>query len=184
MFDGIMSLFGGDGMDFDMAQKIIMGFSAVNSAGKLMQGLQTKRYYSHQQAQALADANAVEEVGQVNAERTRKAGNIVREQARGAYGGSGVSADSKTAQAVDEYIARNAGEDALLQLYAGRREAAVKRGAAAGYGAQGEQAMAGGLLSSGQSLLSGAIQASNSARAVNKWIKKYQPEQDYTGFAE
>lgn len=219
MCDGVMNLFKGSddpAAQSESAQKVILASSALKGVGEIAQGARARKYYKYQQAQALADAaaerqlagadasteralagseaEADRQLGTVRGDKIRRAGKIVGSQARGAYGASGVSVDSGSALAAQEYIAAGAEEDALTELYTGaragrlreaegaRRARAIEANAgrragtreteARGLAMQGENAFSGGISSAGRSILSGAASASEEARKTDKWIKR------------
>jgi len=175
MCEGVFDIFkktGDPAKDAENAQKIILASSGLKAMGDISGGAQAKKYFQYQQRQAEADAQAEAQLGEVRGNKIKKAGGYVRDAARAGYGASGVRADSGSALAVDEFIGKNAEEDALTELYTGKRRQAVKNTEAQGYGMQGNNAFNAGLGNASKSLLSGAAVSSEASDKVSKWIKR------------
>lgn len=146
---------GAEGFMTQHADKIILASSAMKAVGSLLGGKQAEDYYNAQADQAMSDAQA-------RAGKIRKAGSKVQGAARAAYGGSGVSATSGSALAVQEDIARNAGEDALMELLSGKSSAAMSRAA-------GRNAANAGMSGAGKSLLAGAADQIKANEEASRW---------------
>lgn len=87
------------------------------------QAKQQEANQRYQAAQMAADAKAAEGEAQVEAKRIRDAAKAQRGQAVAAAAASGIDVNSPTALKIDETIAKNSEEDALLTIYNGRDRA-------------------------------------------------------------
>lgn len=136
--------------------EILVGASALLGAGTAYyQGQQQKAYANYQSAQAEADAKAAQGAAQVEAERIRKAGKQQRSEAIASLAASGVDVNSGTSLKIDQQIAQDSGEDAVLALTNGSNQAARLNAQAEGYRISGSQASTAGYLNAANTLLIG-----------------------------
>lgn len=124
--------------------------------GTLQEGKQQKQFYDYQASQNEADAQAVGELAQVNADKIRKAGRFAQSEARTAFAGSGVAVDQGTAETVQRSINQYSEQDALNEILSGGRtarrlqsEAAMNRQAGKNALSQSRFKAAGSVLESG-----------------------------------
>ena len=133
--------------------------SAMSAMSAMNKGSQQQDMANYQAAQANADAQAEREVGQVNADKIRKAAKSQQSSARSALAASGVVADAGTPLTIQGDIINRGEGDALTELLTGVRkgqrldsEASGLRVAGSNAKAQGYAGAAGSLLATGGKL--------------------------------
>jgi len=118
--------------------------TAFSAVSQISQGQQQKRFNEWQAQQAEADAQAERELGQIQADKTRRAGRSQQSEARAALAAGGVEVDSGTPVRIYQEIDRRAEEDALQQILYGTRKGTRLEQEAASQRIAGDRAEAGG----------------------------------------
>lgn len=145
---------------------LVLAATAISTYATVESGRQQKKFGEYQAKQAEADAEAAEAMGRIQAEKIRKAGQRVQDQAKLQIAGAGLSLDSVSADDVTSSITEQYESDALAAIYSGRNGAMNTRAAGRYAQSQGEAAYS-------SSLLSGA------STAMSGWSSayRYQPQQ-------
>jgi hypothetical protein len=133
---------------------LMIGSTALSAVNQINQGNQQKEFADYQAAQADADAQAEREMGQVRADKVRKAGRAQQSEARAALAAGGMEVGAGTALTIDEKIALSAEEDALQEILYGSRKGARLNQEAQGSRAAGRNARAAGYAGAAGSVLS------------------------------
>lgn len=160
---------GAEGFMTAHADKMILAGGVMDAVGKISGAVSTRAAANYQADQLQADAQATLGLAQVTGDKIRKAGARTRKSARAAYGASGVAADSGSALAVQEDIARRASEDALTELLSGSYKAASLESAASARRIVGRNALVAGVGSAGRSLLSSAAEQKRANAEADRW---------------
>lgn len=146
-----------------------MGFAAVaqiaamaiSAGAAIHQGETQKNYNNYLAAQAEADAKAEKGAAEVEAGRIRKAAKQQRAEAIAALASSGVDVNSGTALKIDQRIARDSEEDAVMALTGGSDRALRLQAEAGGNRQAAGRAQAAGYVGATSSLLQGGLTMSN-----------------------
>jgi hypothetical protein len=112
-------------------------FSAMN---QISQGNQQKKYADFQANQAMADAQAEREMGQVRADQVRKAGKTQQSEAKASLAAGGVEVGAGTALTIDQEIYQSSEERAMQEILYGKRSGERLEQEAAGFRAAGRNA--------------------------------------------
>lgn len=160
---------GAEGFMQAHADKMILAGGVMDAVGKITGAKASYDYANYQADQLNADAAATRGFASIGADKIRRAGKTVQGQARAAYGASGVSVNSGSAAAVQEDIARRAGEDALTELLTGGYRAASMESTAAARRIAGRNAMFAGVGSAGRSLLSSYADQQRANAEADRW---------------
>jgi hypothetical protein len=151
------------------ADKLILASGAMDAVGKLVGAKGSYDHANYEADQLMADAEVSRGLASVTGGKIRKAGRVVRGQARAGYGASGVAVDSGSALAVQEDITRGAGEDALMELLSGNYRAASMEASASARRMAGRNAVSAGIGSAGKSMLSAAAEERRVQAETNRW---------------
>lgn len=133
-----------------MLMAIQTGFQVISA---ISQGDQQAQQYEWQSRQAAADAQAEREMGEVRAEKVRKAGRRQQSEARAALAASGVETGAGTPVKIVQEITRNAEADAQQELLSGNYRGQRMDAEAAGLKISGSNARTSGYMRAGGSLL-------------------------------
>lgn len=139
-------------------EMFIIGSTAFSAVSAISQGNQQKKYYDYQAAQAEADAQAARELGEVQAEKIRKAGAGQQSEARAALAASGVEVSAGTPLKIYQEIDRRAEEDAHQAILSGGRQGNRYVSEARFSRMAGENARSSGFMRAGSVLASGGLQ--------------------------
>jgi len=176
MCTGSESMVGGNAGYASMAGAALnMIGGAMNAGGALKSGNQQEVFANYKADQAMADAEAERQMGEVRAGKIRKAGKLQVSEARAAGGASGVDVNSGSMVDVGETIQRNVSTDALTELLTGVRRANTLTATAQGYRAQGALAQDAAKATATRSLLSGAANAATALYAGNRYKTTTKP---------
>jgi hypothetical protein len=93
--------------------------TAVSVYSQMEQGKEADRIAAQQQQQAAQDAQFAASEAQLQARAIRKAADRQRAEARGALSASGVVVGVGSAEQIDQEIAADGEEDALMAIYDG-----------------------------------------------------------------
>lgn len=157
---------------------IVGGF--IQGLGAINQGRQQRDYYWDRALQDDTDAIYERQLGGMRAAKVRKAGEVVKGQARAAYAASGVEVGRGTPVTTNEKITRNVEEDAVTQLLTGERRAEMLTKEAQGLRTAGSNATTNALLSAWGSMLGGAASSYGNQQSSDRWIRMSQGERDRT----
>jgi hypothetical protein len=135
-------------------ESMMIGFTALSAANQITQGNQAKGFADFQAAQANADAQAEREMGDVRADKVRRAGTRQQSEARAALAASGVEVGAGTALKIFEDISGDTEEAALQDILFGTRKGARLDQEAQALRAAGKNARTAGLMGAGGSILS------------------------------
>lgn len=130
--------------------------TGVQVISAISQGDQQAQQYEWQARQAAADAQAEREMGEVRADKVRKAGRRQQSEARAALAASGVETGSGTPIKIDQEIVRNAEADAQQELLSGNYRGQRMSAEAAGLSISGSNARTSGYMRAAGSLLNNA----------------------------
>jgi hypothetical protein len=150
-------------MCFEVLAIAATAFSTIN---QISQGNQQKQYYDYQAAQAEADAQAARELGEVQAEKMRKAGMSQQSEAKAALAASGVEVTAGTPLKIYQEIDRRAEEDAHQAILAGARQGNRYDSEARLSRMAGKNARSSGYMRAGSVLASGGLQIAKGWRGV------------------
>lgn len=159
---------------FSAGQAFLVGSTALSAINQINQGNQQKKYYDYQAAQSEADAQAARELGEVQAEKIRKAGAGQQSEARAALAASGVEVTAGTPLKIYQEIDRRAEDDAHQAILSGGRQGNRYVSEARGSRMAGEVARSSGYGRASSVLSSGANYY------AEKWRRRVRPEQDPT----
>lgn len=132
--------------------------SGMQVMSSISKGQQQQDMANYQAAQANADAQAERELGQVNADKIRKAAKSQQSSARSALAASGVVADAGTPLMIQGDIIQRGEGDALTELLTGTRKGQKLDSEASGLRVAGSNAKAAGYASAAGSLLATGAQ--------------------------
>jgi len=143
------------------AEVLLVGSTLLGTGAAVHQAQTQSNYNNYLAAQAAADAKAEKGAAEVEAERIRKAGKQQRAEAIAALAASGVDVNSGTALKIDQRIARDSEEDAVLTLTGGSDRALRLEAEAQGSRQAASRAQAAGYVSAAGNLLQGGYKLAN-----------------------
>lgn len=135
------------------AEIFMIASSGMQVMSSISKGQKDQEMANYQAAQATADAQAERELGQVNADKIRKAAKSQQSSARSALAASGVVADAGTPLVIQGDIINRGEGDALTELLTGTRKGQKLDSEASGLRVAGSNAKAQGYASAAGSLL-------------------------------
>lgn len=127
----------------------LIAATTLSGVSTLATGLQARQQGKYEQAQANADADAIEAAGLVEAKRVREIGKRQRGAARAALAGSGVNVDMGTATDLQQEITAAAEQDAMTAILNGSNTGRQLRAEGRMSALRGRQAFGGSLLAAG-----------------------------------
>lgn len=179
---------GSSGTSGSWADLIIAGSSLLSAHGNLSEGKSGAQMYGYRANQAEADAVFERGMGEVRANKIRKAGVLAQAEVRAGYGGSGIDVNSGTPLAVAEKLERNIGEDAIAQLLTGEYRARKDEQEAGFDRASASRTISGSRYAAARSLLAGTAALMDSDTKRDKWVRMQQQDfartkrAEFTGF--